>query len=50
LRLLTVQRIGSTGSQRASAREKTSVQNTGGVMVGSGVPAGIYHIRKEKKI
>ena len=35
-------RTGSTGIQRASARENTSVQNTGAVVVGSGVrsPAG----------
>jgi hypothetical protein len=37
LRLLTIQRMGSTGSQRASGRENTSVQNTGGVFTGSGV-------------
>jgi hypothetical protein len=37
LRLLTIHLIGSTGIQRASGREKTSVQNTGGVLVGSGV-------------
>ena len=36
-RLLTMQRIGSTGSQRASGLENTSVQNTGGVDTGSGV-------------
>src|SRR6266550_1437527 len=35
LRLLTIQRIGSTGSQRPSGREKTSVQKTGGVESGS---------------
>lgn len=37
LRLLTMARIGSTGSQRASGREKTSVQKTGGVVSGSEV-------------
>ena len=36
LRLLTIHRIGSTGSQRPSGREKTSVQKTGGVKSGSG--------------
>lgn len=36
-RLFTMERMGSTGSQRASGREKTSVQNTGGVDTGSGV-------------
>lgn len=42
-RLLTIQRIGSTGSQRASARENTSVQKTGGVVIGSGVAAETFH-------
>lgn len=36
LRMLIIQRTGSTGSQRASARENTSVQKTGGVVTGSG--------------
>jgi len=36
LRLLTMERMGSTGIHRASGREKTSVQKIGGVMVGSG--------------
>lgn len=36
LRLLMIQRMGSTGSHRASALEKTSVQYTGGVVLGSG--------------
>jgi hypothetical protein len=34
-RLLTMARIGSTGSQRTSGREKTSVQKTGDVVSGS---------------
>ena len=35
-RLLVMPRMGSTGSHRASGREKTSVQKTGGEVVGSG--------------
>lgn len=35
LRLFTMHRIGSTGSHRPSGFEKTSVQKTGGVIVGS---------------
>jgi hypothetical protein len=35
LRLFTKARMGSTGSQRPSGREKTSVQKTGGVVRGS---------------
>ena len=35
LRLFTMARMGSTGSQRPSGREKTSVQKTGGVVRGS---------------
>lgn len=36
LRLLTKDLIGSTGIQRPSGRENTSVQKTGGVVRGSG--------------
>jgi len=38
LRLLTTARIESTGIQRQSGREKTSVQKTGGVVSGSEGP------------
>ena len=44
LRLFTITRTGSTGIQRASAREKTSVQNTGAVSVGSGVRSPVCRV------
>ena len=44
LRLLTIARMGSTGIQRQSGREKTSVQKTGGVVSGSEGPECVNQI------
>ena len=48
LRLLTIARMGSTGIQRQSGREKTSVQKTGGVVSGSEGPECVNQTRVSK--